>query len=144
MLLRGLSCVKCKKKGHLAKVCHSTKHTSTPSHPPQSKSESLLTNTLTFDTKVPEEYHLFSIHQEGTDSHTKPLTVLVTINGKSVTMEIDTGSSVSIISDSVYSSVFETATLQETEVLIVLAGEGPTLLGHDWMQQIRLDWSTIF
>ena len=40
----------------------------------------------------------------------------VTINGKSVTVEIDTGSSVSIISDSVFSSVFKTATLQETEI----------------------------
>ena len=167
-------CTKCKKKGHLAKVCRSTKHTSTPSHPSQSKSESLLTNTLTSDQQIPGEYQLFSIQQEGTGSHTKPLTVLVTINGKSVTMEIDTGSSVSIISDSVFSSVFETATLQETEVklctysgeqlpvkgkitcevsyegqtytlpLIVLVGEGPTILGHDWMQQIRLDWSTIF
>ena len=155
-------------------MCHSTKHTSTPSHRPQSKSKSLLTNTLTSDTKVPEEYQQFSIQQEGIGSHTKPLTVLVTINGKPVTMEIDTGSSVSITSDSVFSSVFETATLQETEVklctysgeqlpvkgkitcevsyegqtytlpLIVLAGEGPTLLGRDWMQQIRLDWSTVF
>ena len=26
----------------------------------------------------------------------------------------------------------------------MLAGEGLTLLGRDWMQQIRLDWSTIF
>ena len=26
----------------------------------------------------------------------------------------------------------------------MLAGEGLTLLGHDWMQQTRLDWSTIF
>ena len=89
-------------------------------------------------------------------------------------MEIDTGSSVSIISDLVLSSVLETAILQETEVklctysseqlpvkgkitcevscegqtytlpLIVLAGESLTLLGRDWMQQIKLDWSTIF
>ena len=76
-------------------------------------------------------------------------------------MEVDTGSAVSIISDSVFNSVFEPATLQETEPklctysgeklpikgkitcevsyggqtytlqLIVLAGEGPGLLGHD-------------
>ena len=90
----------------------STKHTSTPSHPPQSKSKSLQNNTLTSDTQVAEE----TIQQEGTGSHTKPLTVLVTINRKSVTMEIDTGFSVSIISVSVFSSVFKTATLQETEV----------------------------
>ena len=74
-------------------------------------------------------------------------------------MEIDTGSAVSLISDSVFSSVFETTSLQETKVklctysgeqlpvkskitcevsyngqtytlpLIVLTGEGPTLLG---------------
>ena len=50
-------------------------------------------------TQVPEEYQLFSIQQENTVSYTKPLTVLVTINGKSVTMEIETGFAVSIISD---------------------------------------------
>ena len=83
-------------------------------------------------------------------------------------MEIDTGSAVSIMSESLFSSVFETANLQETETklctysgeqlpvkgkfscevhykgqtftlpLIVLAREGPTLLGRDWMQQISL------
>ena len=166
---KGSICAKCKKKGHLAKVCRSTKST-----PPQSRSEPSQTNTVIPDTQVPEEYQLFSIQEEGTSNHTKPLTVLVTINGKPVAMEIDTGSAVSIISDSVFSSVFETVNLQDTEVklctysgeqlhvksritckvsyngqtytlpLIVLTGEGPTLLGRDWMQQIRLHWSTIF
>ena len=39
-------------------------------------------------------------------------------------MEIDTGSAVSIISDAVFSSVFELANLQETEVkLCTYSGE---------------------
>ena len=55
--------------------------------------------TLISVTQVPEEYQLFSIQQENTGSYTKPLTVLVTINRKSVTMELKTGFAVSIISD---------------------------------------------
>ena len=48
-------------------------------------------------------------------NHARPLTVLVTINGKSVMIEIDTGSAVSIMSDSLFSSVFQNANLQKTE-----------------------------
>ena len=109
---KDLLCAKCK---HVAKVFRSTKHTGTPSHPRSQSLNLYKPKMLTSDTQVPVEYQLFSIQQEGTGSHTKPLTVLVTVNGKSVTMEIDTGSSVSIISDSVFSSVFEIVTLQETD-----------------------------
>ena len=162
-------CSKCKKRGHLAKVCRNTKSTLS-----QSRSEPSQTNIVIPEAQAPEEYQLFSILEEGTRNHTKPLTVLVNINDQSVKMEIDTGSAVSIMSESLFSSVFKTANLQETETklctysgeqlpvkgkftcevcykgqtftlpLIVLAGEGPTLLGRDWMQQISLDWPTIF
>ena len=27
--------------------------------------------------------------------------------------------------------------------LLVVAGEGPSLLGHDWLRQLQLDWSQI-
>lgn len=81
-------------------------------------------------------------------------------------MEIDTVLAVSIISDSVFNTVFKTASLQDTEAklstysgeqllvrgkitcevsykaetyslpLIVLAREDPTLLGCNWMEHI--------
>ena len=134
------------------------------------------TNTVISNTQVSEEYQLFTIQQAGT-GHVDPLTVSITINGKSIPMEIDTGSAVSIISESVYKNFFEAQTsdtLQQTEAklctysgeqlpvkgkltcevsyeghsytlpLIVLTGEGPTLLGRDWMQHIQLDWPSIF
>ena len=112
MLLQGHNLYKCKKKVHLAKVCRNTKSTLS-----QSKSEPSQTNTVIPDTQVPEEYliQLFSIQEEGTRNHARPLTVLVTINGKSVMMEIDTGSAVSIMSDSLFSSVFQNSNLQKTE-----------------------------
>ena len=117
-------CTKCKKKGHLAKVCHSSgTPQNTSGHFSQTRSPPAQTNTITPSTQLPEEYQLFSIQQASTDSHTKPLTVPVTINGKSVSMEIDTGSAVSFISDSVFNALFDSI-LQETEAkLCTYSGE---------------------
>ena len=85
-----------------------------------------LTLTVISNTQVPEEYQLFSIQQAGT-GHVDPLTVSITINGKSIPMEIDTGSAVSIISESVYKNFFEaqtSETLQQTEAkLCTYSGE---------------------
>ena len=165
-------CTKCNKKGHLAKVCYSRTPQKASGHSSQSRSNPVQTNTVISNTQVLEEYQLFSIQQAGIGSHIDPLTVSITINGKSIPMEIDTGSAVSIISESIYKNFFEaqtTETLQQMEAklctysgehlpvkgkltcevsyeghsytlpLIVLTGEGPTLLGRDWMQHIQLD-----
>ncbi len=32
---------------------------------------------------------------------------------------------------------------QAQKLPLLVAGKGPTLLGHDWLQQIRLDWKSI-
>ena len=68
-------CSKCKKREHLAKVCRNTKSTLS-----QSRSEPSQTNIVIPEAQAPEEYQLFSILEEGTRNHTKPLTVLVNIN----------------------------------------------------------------
>ena len=111
-------CTKCNKKGHLAKVCHSSTPQKASGHSSQSRSNPVQTNTVISNTQVPEEYQLFLIQQAGIGSHIDPLTVSITINGKSIPMEIDTGSAVSIISESVYKNFFKaqtSETLQQTE-----------------------------
>ena len=48
-------CLKCKKKGYLSKVWHSTKNTGTPSHPHNQGLKPLQTNMVISSTRVPEE-----------------------------------------------------------------------------------------
>ena len=93
-------CKKCNKTGHLAKVCQSRKTISSLSLPTKKR---LPTNVVSEQTSPSEkhEYALFTIQdtKEVTDKP-GPLHVSVKINGKQVSMEIDTGSAVSIMSES--------------------------------------------
>ena len=102
-----------------------------------------------------------------------PYQVVVQINGKAVSMEIDTGASVSLMSQSLQETLFPAATLAKPTVklrtytaepitvvgqltvevkygqyvgrqrLVVVKGSGPCLLGRDWLREIRLDWASI-
>lgn len=107
----------------------------------------------------------------------KPLQTTVVVSGTLVKMEIDTGASVSIISEERFNSIREGKSLLELKPstvrlqtytgesipilgstqavveyseqtaslpLIVTQGNGPTLIGRDWLMTLRLDWQTIF
>ena len=109
--------------------------------------------------------------------NTSPLYATVTVNGNPLSMEIDTGASVSIISRETFDAIREgelTLELAEPTVklhsysgepikvcgatqvqvehhkqtltlpLVVTEGNGPTLLGRNWLEALRLDWRTIF
>ena len=95
------------------------------------------------------------------------------IEGKTLDMEVDTGAAVSVIAENVYRQNFGYVVLQEshwllksysghkldtvgeievhvvygkitkTLPLVVIRGNGPTLLGRNWMAEIRLDWFAI-
>lgn len=88
-------------------------------------------------------------------------------------MEVDTGAAVSIVSEKLYNSRFKKHKLQPCDVvlrtysaqpiqllgqlevkvkcgtqvlpppLLVSKGKGPTLMGRNWIQQLKLDWSRV-
>lgn len=103
----------------------------------------------------------------------KELIVPMLINGKSVDMELDTGASVTIIPNNVWTDVLAAKSLQQTDVklrsysgheipvvgeakvqvsygdqqaclpVIVTAIDGPALMGRNWLSVLRLDWKQI-
>ena len=89
-------------------------------------------------------------------------------------MEVDTGEALSIISETIRLAIFPEDTLHPSTlilktytderlkvtgtlnvrvrygdqkqklVLVVVAGNGPSLLGRNWLKYICIDWSSIF
>ena len=108
----------------------------------------------------------------GTGSIT-PIQVDVSLNGVPVTMEVDTGAAVSVMSHRQQEELFPGAELQPSRIslrtytaervqvlgalpvqvaygtqvkdlpLVIVQGGGPALLGRDWLGHIKLDWPVI-
>ena len=163
------------KKGHLARVCRSSKQLQ--SAPTASRPNQICTSRATNQVAVDddcvsdtsESYELFNLQE----TRSKPLVVTVKLNNSTAHMELDTGASLSIISEKKFCSLWSTQarpelqsssvklhtyTKQAIEVLgsitvkvtyktqvkdlplLVVAGEGPSLLGRNWLTELQLDW----
>ena len=102
------------------------------------------------------------------------MVVEVALNGKRVTMEVDTGAAMSLILEYTYRKYLRAVPLAPTDLqlhthtdeklevqgkcsvsieyrgqvaqvsIYVVAGRGPSLLGRDILQSIKLDWVSIF
>ena len=103
-----------------------------------------------------------------------PIFEQLLINGISVKMEVDTGASLTIMSEKRFREAYPSFTLEPCSAilrtfsgeelkpvgsatvnvdhrgklhvlpLVITPGAGPTLLGRNWLQTIRLDWPHIF
>lgn len=120
---------------------------------------------------------LFSIETEGEDNCSesdaeieKPYYVYVKVNEKRLKMEVDTGATVSVISEKLYKRRFKKVQLMPTNCvlrtyskqslrlrgqisvkcngnshtlnLLVVKGNGPALMGRDWIKKLKLNWSS--
>ncbi len=162
-------CRYCSKQGHIEKVCFKKKRDKTAAkgtvHYVEEEGDDTESTLYHFTTFAPAVHH---IAQE-------PILVTPTIAGKAIPMEVDTGSAVSLISQSTLDRYLgsDHYKLQPTRVklktysgeqirplgnltvdvtyngqsatmdLLVVQQEGPTLLGRDWLQTLRLNWQEI-
>ena len=177
------TCNHCGKKGHISRVCRSKAKFPQPSSRPfeptgQDKQgrtkqrnthrvQEIESTTSDKEEGSGDEYRLFMM----TDSSSSdPIMVPVIVNGKKLTMELDTGAAVSIISDQTRRSLFPDVQLRKSRlvlktytdesmtvvgqlnvrvtygnqeeklVLVVVGGNGPNLFGRNWLKYLKLDW----
>ena len=128
--------------------------------------EGTTTDDVTTDSG---EWGIFTVHSKLETNHSS-IMVELKINNEEVVMELDTGASLTIMSENTLKQKLPNLQLQSSEVilktysgeqlkvlgqeqvkvtykaqevsapLIVVAGEGPTLFGRNWLQLIQLDW----
>lgn len=155
---KSYKCNNCKKVGHLARACKILKVNNV-----ERKEKS--------DLDSSDNEYLYAIG----DKRCKyaPVVVNVSINDKSVLMEVDTGSAVTVMSEKLYNKMFPEVKLQRSSSILftyskeqlkligevkvtvkygrkthnlpvqIIEGNGPTLMGRDWLRFIKLDWKNI-
>ena len=166
-------CHACKKRGHIAKVCHSKKSDS-PHRKQKAVRQKRRANIVDVEQKPDggeEDLPTFLIGYLRAEAD--PITVDLTLNGQRTAMELDTGAAVSLISEETYRKLLSTSALKTTSVnlqtytgqsmsvagqievevryqqqthtlpLFLVTGEGPSLLGRNWLKHLILDWKTI-
>ena len=123
------------------------------------------------DSDSDGEYLLHQVPASGTS---QPYNVTLTVSGQELCMEIDTGASLSLVSEVTYKKLWPGKHLLPTPVklttysgeklpvvsqmqaqvhhdnqsaqlsLVVVKGDGPSLLGRDWLSSLNLNWHQVY
>ena len=109
---KSATCHKCGKVGHIAPVCRSKQP---GKHPRGSaKKTKWVSSTEADQTSDSPEESLFVIHNKSSPPYKAELQV----NGKSLSMEVDTGAAVSLAPESAIASLLSSTTLQPTSIIL--------------------------
>ena len=158
-------CRKCQKKRHLARVCRSSKYAGRQG---TGKVNAKIHQLMSARENTEDEVPLLQLGK----GQAAPITVNVTVNDVPVTMEVNTGAAVSVMSHQQQQKLFPQAQLHPSQVvlhtyiaevavvgilpvrvayegqehylsLFIVQGNGPALFGREWLAKIRLSWPSI-
>jgi hypothetical protein len=168
-------CHYCGKKGHIASACRT--RLARKRKPEQAHVVTSNRETTVQGSKQAEHEGTYSLYHMQDRTGKEPLHIKLDVNNKEITMEVDTGASVSLLSEETFHTLWKgeaAPKLQKSSVtlktytgeqikvvgsaevqvehneqvvrlsLLVIQGQGPSLLGRDWMASLRLDWKEIF
>ena len=151
-------CHQCGKVGHIKPVRHSRPMDKANQTPTRRRNAHCVQDDM--DTEPTKEYTLFNLTA---NKHSHPFQVTVCVDGQDLAMEIDTGASLSLISEETQKSLWLNKRLQPSTVnlttyfgelvsikgcmvvkvcygqqeakltLLVVHGKGPSLIGQDWL-----------
>lgn len=173
--LKDSVCHNCQKRGHIAKVCRGKNKQKKEWGEKPGKA----THHLQEEEEPQEEecsFNMFNVHAIS-QPRADPIYATLKVNGADLKMEVDTGASVSVLSENAYHQLWKATkapALKKSAIklrtytgecipiigaievdidyegqkaatkLLVVQGEGPSLLGRDILQKIRLQWGNIW
>ncbi len=161
-------CHQCGKIGHLKQVCRSQ------GKGPKKQGQPFKQHSVCRFQEEEEEEEGFPLYHIGSKKKTHPpLEAQVQMDDCPVTMEIDTGATLSLMAETMFRQLWPRRSLNVTTVrlcsyskepitvlgsvnvntsykgqtaqlpLLVVKGKGPTLLGRNWLEELQLDWKAI-
>ena len=160
-------CHQCGKRGHLKRACRG-KPKAAASGQRRRAPKSV------HKVEESEEKNELPLFHVKTSDKSQALCVTVTIEQRETSMEVDTGAALSLVSETTYKESWPDRTLQQsskklysysgeaipvlgsfdvcvayksqvaTLPLLVVKGDGPSLFGRNWLNQIRLEWHEIY
>ena len=162
---KNAECYACGTRGHTRNVCPK---------PQKMKSDRKSMHLVDNDSDIsPDDidcFEVYSLYRKKTEN----LWVTVSINGKDIKMEVDTGAALSILRATLFRKYFAQLPLLKTDVkfktysgekmtpegiaevnvvycdqkqklkLYVVDTPGPSLFGREWMYAIKLNWKSLF
>ena len=167
---RNAICHYCKKRGHIEKVCQAKQKQGKKTNFKSSKSTHAVTESNVSQDDEDDCYSLYTVKSNSNHS----ISTVLNIEGTDVSFEIDTGAAATLMSEKAFkhhwpdkilksaSSSLKTYTGQVIPVLgsvdvnvqyqnqedklslMVVKGDGPNLLGRNWLHNIKLNWNEIW